>query len=465
MVAAADPAVSGRRTGGPVLFPLRARRLVTLAAAAVLLVTAAWPQAAAAGDQVLRDTEIENDIRTLVSSVWRVAGLEPSGVGIYMINDSRLNSFVAGGQAVFINTGLIERAATPNQLIGVIAHETGHIAGGHVLRSIEAMKNASIETIAAMAIALGMSIAGASSAPMIAAAGVGQRAYMQFSVSQEATADHAAMNYLDRTGQSARGLLKFFEIIQADEPLSGDPADPWDRTHPLTLERIEYLRHHVETSPYSNVPDPPSSVDLMQRIKMKLHAFLDDPSTTLRAYPESDRSEIARYARAIALYRIPKLDQALAAIDGLIHDFPKNPYYRELKGQMLFENGRVRDAIAPYEEAIHLAPNAALLRISLSQVYIEAGDAALNKRAIAYLNDAARTEGRDGSVWRFLAIAYGRDNQIGMAALSLAEQALADGKKKDALEQSQRAKQLLAKNSPPYERADDIHHEAEKLDN
>jgi predicted Zn-dependent protease len=418
----------------------------------------------AGGDQVLRDTEIENDIRTLASSIWRVAGLEQSTMGIYLINDSRLNSFVAGGQAVFINTGLIERAETANQLIGVIAHETGHIVGGHVLRSIEAMKNASIETLVAMAAAMALSVAGGSGAPMIAAAGVGQRAFMRFSVAQEATADHAALNFLDRSGQSARGLLRFFEIIQADEPLSGDPADPWDRTHPLTQQRIDYVRHHVETSPSSNVPDTPAAVELMRLIKMKLHAFLDDPATTLRAYPEGDHSEIARYARAIAYYRIPKLDQAVATVDGLIRDFPKNPYYRELKGQMLFENGRVRDAIPPYEEAMRLAPNAPLLRISLSQVYIETGDAALNKRAIAYLNDATRTEGRDGSVWRFLAVAYGRDNQFGMAALSLAEQALANGKKKDAQQQAQRAKQLLKKNTPPYDRADDIQHQAEKLD-
>ena len=152
------------------------------------------------------------------------------------------------------------------------------------------------------------------------------------------------------------------------------------------------------------------------------------------------------------------------AIDGLIHDFPTNPYYRELKGQMLFENGRVRDAIAPYEEAVKLAPQAALIRISLAQVYIESNDPSLNKRAIAYLKDASRVEGREGSVWHLLATAYGRDNQLGMAALSLAEEALANGKKKDALQQAQRAKQLLARSTPAYDRADEIRREAELLD-
>jgi predicted Zn-dependent protease len=433
------------------------------AAAIVLVVAALWPRSAAA-DEILRDTEIEKDIKTIAAPIWQAAGLDPTGVGIYLVNDKELNSFVAGGQAIFLNTGLILRAKYPNMLIGVIAHETGHIAGGHILRSLEAVKNASIETIIAMVAALGVSVAGGSAGPIVAAAGVGQRAYMSFSVAQEATADHAALSYLDRTGQSARGLLQFFEILQADEPLTGEPTDPWARTHPLTSERIDYIRHHVETSRFSGAPDPPKSVELLKLVQIKLHAFLDDPSATLRAYPDSDQSPDARYARAIAYYRIPRLDKAVPAIDALIHDFPANPYYQELKGQMLFENGRIRDAIAPYEQAVKLAPDAALMRISLAQVYIESNDPALNKRAIAYLNDAAQPEGREGTLWRLLATAYGRDNQLGMAALSLAEEALADAKKKDAQQQAQRAKQLLPKNTSAYARAEEIQREAKDLD-
>jgi predicted Zn-dependent protease len=439
------------------------------AVAAFLMVAALWPRIAwcdvgGQSQEILRDTEIEADIRTMAAPIWRVAGLDPNGVGIYIVGDNAINSFVAGGQAIFINSGLIERAQAPNMLIGVIAHETGHIAGGHILRSLEEIKNASIETIIASVIALGASVAGGSGAPMVAAAVAGQRAYMSFSVAQEATADHAAMSYLDRSGQSSRGLLKFFELLQADEPLTGDPTDPWARTHPLTSTRIDYVRHHVEESRFSDVPDPPEFVALFKRVQVKLHAFVDDPSATLRAYPDSDQSPDARYARAIAYYRIPRLDKALPAIDGLIHDFPANPYYEELKGQMLFENGRIREAIAPYETAVKLASQAALLRISLAQVYIESGDAALNKRAIAYLNDAAQAEGREGTLWRLLATAYGRDNQFGMAALALAEEALADAKKKEAVQQAQRAKQLLPRGTASYARAEEIQREAKDLD-
>lgn len=458
MVDPADPVIARALGNGLLRFRILAAATVLLTAS-VLWPGPAWCDVGGNGD-VLRDTEIEKDIKTMAAPIWRVAGLDPGGVGIYLVNDQALNSFVAGGQAIFLNTGLIERAQYPGMLIGVIAHETGHIAGGHILRSLEAMKNASIETIIASAIALGASVAGGGGAPLIAAAGMGQRAFMSFSVAQEATADHAALNYLDRSGQSARGLLKFFEILQANEPLTGEPTDPWARTHPLTSQRIDYIRHHVETSRFSDVPDSPESVALLKTVQVKLHAFIDDPSATLRAYPESDQSVDARYARAIAWYRIPKLDKALPAVDALIRDFPKNPYFAELKGQMLFENGRIRDAIAPYEAAVKLAPDAALIRIALSQAYIESGDAALDKRAIAYLEDASRIEGRDGMVWRLLATAYGRDNQFGMAALSLAEEALADQKKKDAAQQAQRAKQILRRGTAAYARAEEIQREA-----
>jgi len=434
-------------------------------AAAGFVALCAGARAPNAAEVLLRDAETENNIKTMAAPIWRAAGLEPSDVGIYLVQDNQLNSFVAGGQAIFINSGLVLRAENPNQLIGVVAHETGHIAGGHVLRAKEAMRNASIESIIAMVAAAGVSVLGRSGAPLLGAAGVGERSFLQFSIAQEATADHAALNFLDRSCQSARGLLKFFEILQSNELLAGERQESWVRTHPLTQQRVQYIRDHVQQARCSNTPDSPDSVELLRRIKAKLHAFLDDPSKTLSTYPTSDRSPIARYARAIAYYRMPKLDLALPEIDGLIRDFPNDPYYRELKGQMLFENGRVRDAMRPYEDAVKLAPSAALLRISLSQVYIESGDPALNKRAIAYLNDASRAEGRESQIWRFLAVAYGRDNQIGMAALSLAEEALANGKKKDATQQALRAKQMLTKNSPSYFRADDIHHEAERLEN
>jgi predicted Zn-dependent protease len=440
---------------------LRSSAAIGLAASLVIA------QAAAAAESIIRDTEIEGDIRTMVTPIWKAAGLEPTSLHVYLVEDKQINSFVAGGQNEFINSGLITRAETPNQLIGVLAHETGHISGGHLTRFQEAARNASIEGIIAMVLAAAATVVGRGSGgggALLGAQGVAERAFMQYSITQEASADHAAMTFLDASGQSARGLLQFFQVLQGEEMLAGIREDPYLRTHPLTAQRIDYVRNHVEHSRFSNVPDSQTTIDLLKRIKVKLDAFVSPPSSTLAAYPEKDQSVLARYARAIAYYRIPKLDKALPTIDGLIRDYPNDPYYRELKGQMLFENGRIAEAVQPYEDAVRLAPAAPLLRISLAQVYIESNDPKVNKRAIAYLNDAMRTEDKETQGWHLLATAYGRDNQIGMAALALAEEGLVAGKKKDAQQQALRAKALLPKNSAGYNRAENIHREAENME-
>jgi predicted Zn-dependent protease len=437
------------------------------ATAILLAASVAFARPVAAADTVIRDTEIEADIRTMVTPIWKAAGLEPSSLHVYLVEDKQINSFVAGGQNEFINTGLITRAETPNQLIGVLAHETGHIAGGHLTRFQEAARNASIEGIIAMVLGAAATVAARGSgggAALLGAQGVAERALMQYSVTQEASADHAAMTFLDASGQSARGLLQFFHILQGEELLAGIREDPYLRTHPLTSQRIDYVRNHVEHSRFSDAPDSQTNIDMLKRIKVKLDAFISPPSSTLAAYPEKDQSVLARYARAIAYYRMPKLDKALPIIDGLIRDFPQDPYFRELKGQILFENGRISEAAQPYEEAVRLAPAAPLLRISLAQVYIESNDPKVNKRAIAYLNDALRTEDKEPQGWHLLATAYGRDNQIGMAALALAEEGLAAGKKKDAQQQALRAQALLPKNSAGYNRAENIHREAEQIE-
>jgi predicted Zn-dependent protease len=415
---------------------------------------------------LLRDTEIETDIHTMMTPIWKAAGLDPDAVHVYLVSDGSINSFVAGGQNIFINSGLLLHADTPNQLIGVLAHESGHIAGGHIYKGAEAMHNASIEEIIAMVAGVAATVAGRGSGgggALLGAAGVGQRAYLGFSVTQEATADHAAMNYLDATHQSARGLLQFFEKLQSQELLIGVHEDPYLMDHPLTQERIDYVRDHVERSSYSRIADPVSYVDMLKRMKVKVAAFTEPPSSTLAKYPDQDRWVLARYARAIAYYRTPDLSRALPAIDSLIRDYPGDPYFRELKGQMLFENGRIVEAVQPYEEAMRINPAAPLLRIELAQVYVENNDPIQNKRAIAYLSDALRSEDKDVDAWHLLATAYGRDHQLGMAALSLAEEGLAADNKTNALQQSLRAQHLLPKSSIAYARAQQIHLQAKEL--
>jgi predicted Zn-dependent protease len=422
---------------------------------------------AGAQDQLsfIRDAEIENIIRGWWTPIILAAGLDPQAVHIYIVNDPTLNSFVAGGQNLFLNTGTLLRSASPNQIVGIMAHETGHIAGGHLSRSEEAMHNATIASIIAMA--AGVIAAGASRNPDAAAAGilggagVGERSFLAFSVTQEASADHAAMTFLDRAHLSARGLLEFFGILEQEELMTGEREDPYLRTHPLTSDRVNYVREHVEHSPWSDVPDPPEWIAQHKLMKAKLDAFLSPPATALSHYKPDDNSVPARYARAIAYYRIPQLDKALEIINGLIKDEPDDPYFEELKGQMLFENGRVKDAIGPYERSVALNPDSALLKIELAQVQLEAEDPTQVPKALTLLNSASPFEGDNGDLWRLLAIAYGRSNNMGMAALSLAEQGMADGEWNNARLEAARALKLL----PPgaqRQRAQDIADDARR---
>lgn len=409
---------------------------------------AAQPASAQDSPNVIRDPEIETTIRTFATPIWQAAGLNPDAIHIYIVNDPTLNSFVAGGQNIFLNTGMLMRSETPNQMIGVIAHETGHIAGGHLARAEEAMHNATIEGIIGMMIGAAAAAAsrggdGAGGGAMAAGAQVGERSWMAFSTVQEASADHAALTFLDRAHMSARGLLQFFEILQQQELLSAARQSPFLRDHPLTDQRVEYVREHVETSPWSNAADPPEWLEMHKIMKAKLDAFLSAPAQALAQYKADDKSVPARYARSIAYYRIPDLPHALELINGLIKDYPNNPYYPEMKGQMLFENGRIGDAVEPYETAVRLYPANAWMRVELAQVLLETNDPKQVPRAETLLREAVRFEDREPLAWRLLAIAYGKSNKIGMMALALAEQAMTEGDYNMARQQAARAVQLL----------------------
>jgi predicted Zn-dependent protease len=415
----------------------------------------------------IRDAEIETTIRQFVSPVFTAAGLDPSVVRIYLVNDGRINAFVAGGQNLFINTGLLMRSQTPNQVIGVAAHETGHIAGGHLARTQEALRNATIKSIIAMVLGAGaaaMAHGQGAGGVLMGGAGVGQRSILQYSVEQEAKADQAGLGFLDATGQSSKGLLQFFHILENEDLLSAARQDPYLRTHPLTRQRIEYVQEFVNHSRFSDVPDKPEFIEMHKRMVAKLNGFLNPPAKTLAQYSESDNSVAARYARAVAYYRIPNIAKALPVIDGLIAQEPRNPYFHELKGQMLFENGKVAEAVAPYDEAVRLQPDSAVLRAELGQVQIEAGDPALNKRALANLNEATRIEPDNSNAWHFLGVAYGRENDIGMAALALAEEAITEGDKQLAVQQATRATQILKAGTPARLRAEDLKQLARRKD-
>lgn len=443
-------------------------RTTNLIAFLLLILAMLHPSGAEAqGRRLIRDAEIEDTIRAYAAPIFQQAGLQPQGIDIYLIQDRSLNAFVSGGRKIFIHTGLLTRAETPLQVIGVIAHETGHIVGGHIVGRQQEIKNAQITTFASYLLGIGAAIASGQPGAGVAIISGGQdlalKGLLSYSRGQEQAADQAGVRLLEANGLSPRGILDFMKILEGQEILLATNQDPYLRSHPLTQDRIVFLENVVQKSRFSNSPAPVELVAAHARMRAKLIGFLEPLARVFQHFPKTDNSVAARYARAIAYYRQPDLKKALPLIDGLLSDFPQDPFFHELKGQMLFENGRLAEALPAYEAAVELRSRSAILRLGLAQVQIELNDVELNDRAVENLEAALRREPGNGFAWRLSATAYGRRGDKGMTALSLAEYALASGRLGEARQQSVRAQKILAEYSPGWLRAQDVDNLAERL--
>jgi predicted Zn-dependent protease len=419
------------------------------------------PAAAQEAPGLIRDAEIENTIRAYATPLFRIAGLDADFVQIYLVNDPQINAFVAGGQRLFINTGLLLRSQRANQVVGVIAHETGHMAGGHLARSQEALDNATAESIIAFVLGAAAAVVARDGSVAAGASAAGQsmglRSLFAYSIGQEERADQAGVGFLDRTNQSARGMLEFFQILEKEEFLLPANQDPYLRTHPLTSTRVDFVAEHVAHAKSSDAPDPPGFEEMHKRMVAKLRGFLLPPGQVMQLYPESDTSLYARYARAIAYHRVPMHDKAMSEMDSLIKERPDDPYFQELKGQILFESGHIRESVGPYKKAAALLPKEPLLKVELATSELEVeGDKALAADAVALLREATRVDPTNADGWHELGIAEGRNGNIGNAALALAEEAQLIGDRRTAAMQATRAAQLLPRGSPGWLRADDI---------
>jgi predicted Zn-dependent protease len=433
-----------------------------------MLVMTLWASPAPAQRfSLIRDAEIENTIRAYSLPLFQAAGLSPDAVSIYLVNDDSLNAFVGGGQNLFIHTGLLIRSRSASQVIGVIAHETGHISGGHLSRTGDALDSAFTSSILGAILGAGAAVlTGRGDVGAAVAAGsqdASLRNFLAFSRTQESAADQAGLRFLEGTSQSAKGLLEFFDILGEQELLSAAQQDPYVRTHPLSRDRVEAVRAHVAKSRFSDRGDSPAYAVMHARMRAKLIGFTKPLQQTLRTYPESDRSVSGRYARAIAYYRIANMPRALALIDELIGEQPNDAYFHELRGQMLFENQRGVESIPSYERAVQLASHSPLLHTELAHAQIESGDPALLDSAISHLQFALSKEPRESSSWRFLATAYGRQNRMGESARALAEEALLQRRYVDAIGLAKRAQGLLKNGSPDWLRAADIIANAEEI--
>ena len=442
------------------------RRIFTLFCLATL---ALGPFRAAYAQQgqrlnLVRDAEIENTIRTFVTPIWRVAGLDPEGVSIVLVQDGSLNAFVAGGQRIFINTGLIIRTQRPNQLIGVMAHETGHISGGHLARMHEELSNLTtlqiLEAIlSGAAVAGGAASGGGMGRSSVTGAGKAAApasllAFLKYTQTQESAADQAAMTYLERTQQSPKGTVEFLHILEREERLQMARRDPYLTTHPLTPDRISAFEAAAARSPYVNTPDSPKFLEMHARMVAKLIGFIA-PDAALNRYAEGDRAVPARYARAIALYRKGALGSALLTIDGLLKEFPNDPYFHEVRGQMLYENGRAAEAVASYRRAVQLV-GAGILKIDYARALLETNKPENNQEAIRNLELARQSESGSFELWRLMATAYSRQNNAGMTSLARAEMAILRGDRNEATAHAAAAERQLPRGTPAWQRAQDI---------
>ncbi|MBS0246592.1 MAG: M48 family metallopeptidase [Proteobacteria bacterium] len=437
------------------------RPLAFAAATAVAVATAAITPAQAQnrGMPVIRDTEIENLLRDYAAPILRVAGLAKQNVRVVVLNDRTFNAFVMDGRHIFINAGALFDAKTPNEIIGVFAHETGHLAGGHLQRLREQLSRAQTASIIGLLLGAGAAVAGganAGAAAIMAPQAAIQRSLLAYVRTQEDQADHAGVKFLTETHQSARGMLELFKRLSNESLFNSRYVDPYLQTHPMPAERIAALEQIAKASPYYDVKDPPALQARHDMMRAKLAGFLDRPDTVARRYPLSDHSLPARYARAIVAYRSADIRNALAQIDSLIQTQPGNPYFQELKGQALLESGRAREAVGPLRHAARLSNNAPLIQVLLAQALISSNDKPGADEAVVLLNSALSREPTIPEAYDQLAMAYGRKGDLGRADLAAAQAALNRGDLKTARQIAARAKGRLPVGSPPWVRANDI---------
>jgi len=447
-----------------------ARAMAIVAAASLAAGSApvrAQPRPENVGVPLIRDAEIEQLLRDYTTPILRAAGLGPQNVQVVIINDRAFNAFVMDGRRIFVNSGALFESTTPNQIIGVLAHESGHIAGGHLAKMRQEMANAQTQLILATVLGVGAMVAGAKSGAGQSASQIGmaalsgpqeviRRSLLSYVRAQEEQADKAGVKFLTATGQSAKGMYDTFRRFADQTMFAARGVDPYVQSHPMPAERVRALEEVARTSPYWDRKD---SAELQQRhdmMRAKLSGFMDRPDTIMRRYPTSDTSLPARYARAISAYRFSDLRNAIGQIDALIAVQPNNPYFHELKGQALMEGGRGPEAVAPLRRAAALAPQAYLIRSLLAQALVSTRDPKHADEAIAILRDVLIHEKELVSGYRELAMAYGHKGDLAQADLASAQASFASGDFKTARELAARAKTRLPTGSPGWVKADDI---------
>lgn len=442
-----------------------ARAFATVALAAVVAM-AGSVDAFAQNVPVVRDAEIEALVRDYARPIFKAAGLSGDAINIVLVNDQSFNAFVAG-RRMFINTGALMTAETPNEIIGVIAHEAGHIAGGHQQKLREQLERAKTMAILATLLGAGAMVAGATSNSRgLAGAGMGvmagggemaQRSILAYQRTEEMTADRSAIAYLNATGQSGMGMLKTFGRFQNALSLSGAQVDPYRISHPMPQERIANLEVLVKQSPYVDKVDPPALQQRHDMMRIKIAAYMQGQAAASRLMRKNPGSLASRYGDAQMTYLFGNLASALTKTNALIKEQPKNPYFQELRGDILMKANRPKDAADAYAKAVSLDPaRSGLLPVSYGQALMAIGTADSLKKAVAQINTGLGRDRENADGYRYLAQAYGELGNIPAAELATAEGHFYSGDYKNAKIFAMRAQQSMKRGEPGWLRAQDI---------
>lgn len=431
--------------------------IIKSAAAALSLLALSAAPAAAQG--LIRDTEIERVMRDYTDPMLVAAELDPTAVDLYLIGDMSFNAFVTQGQNIFLHTGLIIRAESPNEIKSVIAHEIGHIQGAHLARIGDAQRSGMATMAASIGIGLIAALAGAPDAGAAIIASGPQFAtldMLRYSRGQEAAADQAAVRLLSATGQSGRGLVTTFERLAYQERISFQRRWEYFRSHPLSADRVAALRRNVEASEFADRTDTPEEIAMLERIQAKIIGFMAPPGQTFDRYPETDTSLPARYARSVAWFKQGSTDRALEEVDRLLEMEPDNPFFHELMGQILFESGRIAPSVAPQRRALELLPDAPLFKIYLARSLVAENDPDGAREAIRLLAQALVSEPDNSFGWFQKSLAHQQLGEISMAELSTAERYYAVGDEMQAYIFAQRAQEDLERGTEAWIRASEI---------
>ncbi len=438
---------------------------------AILAALGAAAPASAQNLPLIRDTEIENLLADYSKPIFRAAGLGTGRIKIRIVQNDAFNAFVLDGRNVFVHTGTLMQAQTPNEVIGVIAHESGHITGGHMAALRARIAKDQTRALLAQLLGIGMmvagGVAGGGTANELGSAGQGvlyggneivMRSLMAERRQQESAADQAGLKVLNATKQSGRGMLETFERFAQQEYISDAHKDAFARSHPLSTDRLARLRQLVESSPYYNAKDSPQLQLRHDLMRAKLSGYLEPPQVVFNRYPPSDNTLPARYARAIAHFfqgGAGGLEAALAGIGSLLRDRPNNPYFWEVKGDLLMRSGKMREAIPALRQALKLAPDASLIRVQLAAALQTEDSAAAVNESVALLRKSL-VDDENSRAYRLLATGYYKQGKRPKADAMIAQAYFLEGDLKQAQLFAKRAQTKLRSGSPEWLKNDDI---------